>query len=1218
SPLASVDESPALPPLKKQARIMDAVQALLRQGFITSDGKLIEMRDEAAAKLHQEIVVRKHPGGRPKKHELRGVAGGHKSNVRMKGEKQLRQDLPISHKHAICQHLFKEKESFASERDLMRHGKKKFGLRMSTLRYIWARRKQWATDMQKHKQSASKEHRSERAGAHGVHGHEKAKTQRVRASGAGAKIEFPELYESTKHWLEAERAHGHVVLPRHVSWKYESSLDQEIVRLEDVMKDEENPQQWRLLKDRIDRGKRQKKSLEKPKNQDKRARHLMSWMGAKVQAPNLVTQLSEVEQQVRAELTWNQFDFQTWKMSSKKDEVYHEMFAQPENAKKHVHQCVLGFSDQIPLWVKKPTSREVFAGFELRASAKSVSVHRQEIRQQLAQGATDKAAWPVQGEIVRAEGADGQIAEHDDPGLPFHEPSAHDAGKTHLTTMREVNVRDQAKKYPMSLWQRDCFGAAFQADVRKMQFLSHQVPCSVMAKMTSALQLTDTDFSHEFKAKVKSAVDLKMKEGAERMRADEAGPSDQYKMTLRDVASVIDGAMEHMIQSNEKKNWVIAGLRRNGMLVMRPQKDGSLKYQDEHKEEWCKGMPIGSSRISQDWLKNRMAWIKSGGNQVDEPIWARIEGAKELADLIEWSYTSGFVADEQEVMKLDEVDQPEWVAAGKFQLPLDLRRLLAKREAGMSSEGQEKREKLRQKRNQKKLRNDAKKQLDAEEREQIRASLQSKSKHEAMQQIVPSSRTVTPASKANAKKKSHKKGKSKDKLAVKYKKKDEIKKAALALAKKKKADEAEKANAPADAPPLPPPMEEPPEADEAKADESKQPVPPGVFRVVSDMAGMSLFGRQGTVMAIGENEWQIFLDEVSKNAPSKLVWIKHQYLQQIETSQLKKKWEWPQLSLSRLHKKEILIEAGTIGEDVDDQESWDPVEVIGPKCPDGGLEAQTIVFGWLLLQYMSKGKQLGSMDGITMLFPQLLWCLVNEKAEVDHERCLDALKFEMRGKDKIFLCPLVAGNHWTLMVVDKKSRSIRYYDSLRGSVDETEIGTEAEIQKMHEGCVNMAEEVLSKMLSCECIDEALLNGPPLRRENEKVRQPMMSNMCGHFMLSYMESEMSNHMGYGPASAGHAHGLAFAWHSRLEKMSKQLANEVPKMRKDLELANEKQIQLGKKSLDQMHKQHELAKSRMKKNEELTALMSEAVACLDEKKTIQIDQLPHEYHVARARI
>ena len=229
-----------------------------------------------------------------------------------------------------------------------------------------------------------KEDRAERTGARGVRGQEKAKTQRARASGDGAKIEFPDLYEKTKHWLEAERSHGHVVLPRHVSWKYESSLVDEIARSEARMKEEENAQQRRLLKDRIGRGKRQKMSLEKPKNQERRAKHLMSWMGAKVQTPNLVTQLSEVEQQVRAELTWNQFDFQTWQMSSKKGELYHEMFAQPEKAKKHVHQCALGFSDQIPLWVKKPSSKEVFAGFELRTSAKSVSVHRQEIREQLA------------------------------------------------------------------------------------------------------------------------------------------------------------------------------------------------------------------------------------------------------------------------------------------------------------------------------------------------------------------------------------------------------------------------------------------------------------------------------------------------------------------------------------------------------------------------------------------------------------------------------------------------------------------------------------------------------------------------------------------------------------------------------------------------------------------------------------------------------------------
>ena len=102
--------------------------------------------------------------------------------------------------------------------------------------------------------------------------------------------------------------------------------------------------------------------------------------------------------------------------------------------------CARLFRSDPTLRVKKPSSKEVFAGFKLRSSAKKVSVHRQKIREQLAKDATVRSAWPVQDEVVRAEGADEQIAEHDDPGLPFHEPSAPDAGKTHLTTLREVNV----------------------------------------------------------------------------------------------------------------------------------------------------------------------------------------------------------------------------------------------------------------------------------------------------------------------------------------------------------------------------------------------------------------------------------------------------------------------------------------------------------------------------------------------------------------------------------------------------------------------------------------------------------------------------------------------------------------------------------------------------------------------------------------------------------
>ena len=126
--------------------------------------------------------------------------------------------------------------------------------------------------------------------------------------------------------------------------------------------------------------------------------------------------------------------------------------------------------------------------------------------------------------------------------------------------------------------------------------------------------------------------------------------------------------------------------------------------------------------------------------------------------------SGGATADEAEVMELDEVHQPEGMQAGHFQLSLGLRRQLAKREAGMNSEAKQKREKMREKRNEKKLRNHAKKKLHDDERKEIRATLQSKSRRESMQQIVPSSRTVTPASKALTKKKSQKKSLDKAKV----------------------------------------------------------------------------------------------------------------------------------------------------------------------------------------------------------------------------------------------------------------------------------------------------------------------------------------------------------------------------------------------------------------------------------------------------------------------
>ena len=55
------------------------------------------------------------------------------------------------------------------------------------------------------------------------------------------------------------------------------------------------------------------------------------------------------------------------------------------------------------------------------------------------------------------------------------------------------SVQEQAKTSPVSLHQRDCFAAAFMER-------AHHISRSVMSKMTTTLHLTDTDFSHQFKA----------------------------------------------------------------------------------------------------------------------------------------------------------------------------------------------------------------------------------------------------------------------------------------------------------------------------------------------------------------------------------------------------------------------------------------------------------------------------------------------------------------------------------------------------------------------------------------------------------------------------------------------------------------------------------------------------------------------------------------------
>ena len=227
----------------------------------------------------------------------------------------------------------------------------------------------------------------------------------------------------------------------------------------------------------------------------------------------------------------------------------------------------------------------------------------------------------------------------------------------------------------------------------------------------------------------------------------------------------------------------------------------------------------------------------------------------------------------------------------------------------------------------------------------------------------------------------------------------------------------------------------------------------------------------------------------------------------------------------------FLIQCGIVGEDVDEIPSWDYVETEVAAA----LDHQTIHLGWLLMSYFMNQKSLSELDQVCFVPPPLVHAVAASdaiKVGLDVSGCETALKAMLKKDAKMFLFPISAGFHWTLLVLDKVSQTLRYYDSGLGSDEDKEIGTEKEILAISDATLAVAEKLLGELLRLECIDQQLLSdAPPLRRHNEKIRQPRKSNMCGHFLLAFAEEVALECIGYGPSAAGWPFTSAFEWKAR---------------------------------------------------------------------------------------
>ena len=124
-------------------------------------------------------------------------------------------------------------------------------------------------------------------------------------------------------------------------------------------------------------------------------------------------------------------------------------------------------------------------------------------------------------------------------------------------------IESQAEEYPCSVWQRDCFSSVFSDAATESMALANQLSCLVAEKCTSKLQITDTDFSKQFKALLRN----KLSELRTEWQKEAQQEHSVFKIGPLQIVQALVSAQEAMSEKNLKDEWVLRAAVRNALLV---------------------------------------------------------------------------------------------------------------------------------------------------------------------------------------------------------------------------------------------------------------------------------------------------------------------------------------------------------------------------------------------------------------------------------------------------------------------------------------------------------------------------------------------------------------------------------------------------------------------------------------------------------------------------
>ena len=179
----------------------------------------------------------------------------------------------------------------------------------------------------------------------------------------GRKRKFDWAVQLTKHWLNSERAYGHNISKSQLFRRYERQLKAREQTLRSLSAPEPHKvQELEEITHRLS-------NMESKKQRTKCATRLRTWCDAECVRPQLTRHMSMLEESIRAKLTWQSFDSALHRCAFGTIEELSNQVARPAEFRAHIGQCILGFSDQVPLWVKETQARSVYASWETRTQS---------------------------------------------------------------------------------------------------------------------------------------------------------------------------------------------------------------------------------------------------------------------------------------------------------------------------------------------------------------------------------------------------------------------------------------------------------------------------------------------------------------------------------------------------------------------------------------------------------------------------------------------------------------------------------------------------------------------------------------------------------------------------------------------------------------------------------------------------------------------------------